>query len=48
MGCPGALAKTWTIPDENAKGGRGHVVPLTDWTVKVLRALKNIADGSTT
>jgi integrase len=39
-------AKTWTIPDENAKGGRGHVVPLTDWAAKELRALKNLGEGS--
>jgi integrase len=39
-------AKTWTIPDENAKGGRGHVVPLTDWAIEELRALKRIAEGA--
>jgi integrase len=33
-------ARTWTIPDANAKGGRGHVVPLTDWAIKELRVLK--------
>ena len=26
-------AKTWTIPNEDAKAGKGHVVPLTDWAV---------------
>lgn len=35
-------AKTWTIPDENAKAGRGHIVPLTDWAVREFQALKNL------
>jgi integrase len=39
-------ARTWSIPDENAKGGRGHVVPLTDWAVEELRALKALAKRS--
>jgi integrase len=39
-------AATWTIPDENAKGGRGHVVPLTDWAVDELRLLKVRASRS--
>jgi integrase len=39
-------ARTWRIPDENAKGGRGHVVPLTDWAAKEFRALKNLSAGS--
>ena len=39
-------ARTWTIPDENAKGGRGHVVPLSDWAVEELAALKREAEGS--
>ena len=39
-------ANTWTIPDENAKGGRGHVVPLSDWAVEELRALKALSEGS--
>ena len=38
--------KTWTIPEENSKTGRGHVVPLTDWTVEEFQALKRLADGS--
>jgi integrase len=37
---------TWEIPDENAKGGRGHVVPLTDWVVEEFRALQREAEGS--
>lgn len=38
--------KTWTIPDENAKSGRGHVVPLTEWAVEEFQALKRLAEGS--
>jgi integrase len=38
--------KTWTIPDENSKTGRGHVVPLTDWAVQEFQSLKRLADGS--
>lgn len=38
--------RTWTIPDENAKGGRGHVVPLSDWAVEEFAALKREAEGS--
>ena len=38
--------KTWTIPDENAKAGRGHVVPLTDWAIEQFEALKREAEGS--
>jgi integrase len=39
-------AKTWTIPDANAKGGRGHVLPLCDWAIEELRSLKAEAEGS--
>jgi integrase len=39
-------AGTWRIPDEHAKGGRGHVVPLTPWAVDEFRELKVLADGS--
>lgn len=39
-------AKTWSIPDENAKGGRGHVVPLLAWALEELQALKAMAEGS--
>jgi integrase len=39
-------ARTWTIPDENAKAGRGHVVPLTDWALEELQALKALAKRS--
>ena len=38
--------KTWTIPEENSKTGRGHVVPLTDWAVQEFQSLKRLADGS--
>lgn len=39
-------ARTWNIPDENAKGGRGHIVPLSDWAVEEFAALKREAEGS--
>lgn len=39
-------AKTWTIPDENAKAGRGHVVPLSDWAVREFDVLRQLAKGS--
>jgi integrase len=39
-------AKTWQIPDENSKSGRGHVVPLSDWAVEELQALKRMAGRS--
>lgn len=39
-------ARTWTIPDENAKGGRGHVLPLTDMAVEAFRPLKIAAKRS--
>jgi integrase len=38
--------KTWTIPDEHAKAGKGHVLPLSDWAVDELRKLKAMAGGS--
>lgn len=37
---------TWAIPDENAKGGRGHVVPLTTWAVREFEALRKLAKRS--
>lgn len=37
---------TWTIPDENSKTGRGHVVPLSTWAVEEFRALKALAGRS--
>jgi integrase len=39
-------ARTWHIPDENAKGNRGHVVPLTDWAVREFKRLKKRAGRS--
>lgn len=39
-------AGTWSIPDENAKGGHGHVVPLTDRAVEEFRMLKALAKRS--
>ncbi|MDA8349580.1 MAG: tyrosine-type recombinase/integrase [Pseudomonadota bacterium] len=39
-------ARTWTIPDENSKTGRGHVVPLSDWAAEEFAALKREAEGS--
>ncbi len=38
--------KTWTIPDENAKARRGHIVPLSDWAFGELQALKKLARES--
>jgi integrase len=37
-------AKTWRIPDEVSKNGRGHLVPLSDWAVEEFRALKREAE----
>ncbi len=39
-------ARTWNIPDEIAKGGRGHIVPLSDWAVEEFAALKRESEGS--
>lgn len=36
----------WRIPDEHAKGGRGHTLPLTDWAIEELKALKKLAKRS--
>lgn len=38
--------KTWLIPAENSKTGRGHVVPLSDWAVTEFQALKKLAKRS--
>jgi integrase len=38
--------RTWSIPDEHAKAGKGHVLPLSDWAVQELRKLKAMASGS--
>jgi integrase len=37
--------RTWSIPDEHAKAGKGHVLPLSDWAVQELRQLKGMAPG---
>ena len=39
-------AGTWSIPDENVKTGRGHVVPLTNWAVEEFATLRREAEGS--
>jgi integrase len=39
-------ARTWTIPDEHAKAGKGHVLPLSDWAIQELRKLRAVAPGS--
>jgi integrase len=39
-------AKTWRIPDEHAKVGKGHVLPLSDWALQELQKLKAVASGS--
>jgi len=38
--------KTWAIPDEHEKTGKGHVLPLSDWAIGELQKLKVMADGS--
>jgi integrase len=38
--------QTWTIPDEHAKAGKGHVLPLSDWAIDDLQKLKVMADRS--
>ena len=37
-------SREWTLPDERCKSGRGHVVPLTDMMIKLIRALP-VFDG---
>lgn len=39
-------AKTWRVPDEHAQNRRGHIVPLSDWAIEELQALKAIAGSS--
>jgi integrase len=39
-------ALTWSIPDENAKAGRGHVVPLSAWAMREFETLQRAAKGS--
>lgn len=40
------LARTWTIPPEHSKTGKGHVVPLSTWAVDEFQTLKGLADSS--
>jgi integrase len=39
-------ARAWTIPDENSKTGRGHVVPLSDSAVKEFQYFRAAAGRS--
>ena len=39
-------AKAWTIPGENAKAGRTHVVPLSAWAIEEFKRLKRSAGRS--
>ena len=38
--------RTWSIPDEHAKKGRGHVLPLSDGAVNEIRSLMGISGAS--
>jgi integrase len=38
--------RTWRIPDEHAKAGRGHTLPLSDWAIAELKVLKHMAARS--
>lgn len=38
--------KLWRIPDEHAKGGRGHTLPLADWAIDELKILKRLSGRS--
>jgi integrase len=40
-------AATWTIPDENSKNGRGHVVPLSPWALQEFEVLRSLSGKST-
>jgi len=39
-------AGTWRIPDEDAKAGKGHVVPLPPLAITQFRGLKPMSEGS--
>ena len=39
------VAKLWTLPAARAKNSIEHSIPLSDQTVKILRALQRIADS---
>jgi integrase len=38
-------AQTWVIPAENAKNGKAHVVPLSDFALEVLRDVPRFANS---
>jgi integrase len=38
--------RSWSIPDEHAKKGRGHVLPLSDWAVEEIRSLMGLSSAS--
>jgi integrase len=38
--------KRWKIPGAHSKNRREHIVPLTDWAIEELKALKKYARGS--
>ncbi|WP_375160343.1 tyrosine-type recombinase/integrase [Bradyrhizobium sp. RDT46] len=40
-----AKEKTWTVPAERMKGGREHVVPLTDRALAVVEAMRQRSTG---
>ena len=37
---------TWSIPDEHAKKGRGHMLPLSDWAADEIQSLTGISGTS--
>jgi integrase len=39
-------ARNWTIPDEDSKNGRGHIVPLSDWAIEEIRGLIELSGDS--
>jgi integrase len=38
--------RTWSIPEEHAKQGRDHVLPLSDWAVEEIRSLMGMSSAS--
>jgi integrase len=38
--------KTWSIPADHTKTGKGHVLPLSDWAIEELLSLKAMAGRS--
>src|SRR3984893_10885497 len=38
-------AKLWTLPAVRAKNSIEHAIPLSDWTVEILKAFPRIADS---